>query len=143
MAPLDDVVNNGMLPAAHAAVFLRRNDPLDALNNLEKSRPLDLYLSTQMLSDYYRGIAYLQEQQPKLALREFQHVLDHKALLPTFSLYLIMCELELGRAYQLSGDSTSANAAYRKVQAAWKDADPNFPPLQELAHYRRLLSSYR
>ena len=138
MAPLDDVVNIAMLPAARAAVFLQQDDPVHALNDLEKSRPLDLYLSMQMVPDYYRGLAYLQNKQPELALREFQHVLDHRALLPTFSIYLIMCELELGRAYRLLGDPTRANAAFRKVELAWKDADPDFPPLQELALYRRL-----
>jgi tetratricopeptide (TPR) repeat protein len=139
MAPLDDVVNRGMLPAARAAVFLQQNDPVDALNDLEKSRPLDFYLSTQLVPDYYRGLAYLENKQPDLAVREFQHVLDHRALLPTFSIYLVLCELELGHSYQLLGDSTSANSAYRKVELAWKDADPDFPPLQQLAQYMRQL----
>jgi len=139
MAPLDDVVNRGMLPAARAAVFLHKDDPVGALNDLEKSRPFDLYLNTQMVPDYYRGLAYLQIKQPQLALREFQHVLDHRTLLPTFSIYSVLCELELGRAYQLLGNSTSANAAYAKVELAWKDADPDFPPLQQLAQYMRQL----
>jgi DNA-binding winged helix-turn-helix (wHTH) protein/tetratricopeptide (TPR) repeat protein len=139
MAPLDDVVNSGMLPAARAVVFLQQNDPVDALYDLEKSRPMDLYLTTQMVPDYYRGLAYLQNKRPQLALQEFRHVLDHRALLPTFSIYAVMCELQLGRAYQLLGDSSSADAAYKKVALAWKDADPGFPPLLELAQYRRLL----
>jgi eukaryotic-like serine/threonine-protein kinase len=139
MAPLDDIVNSGILPAARAAVFLQRDDPVDTLHELEKSRPLDLYLSMQMVPDYYRGLAYLQNKQPELAVREFLHVIDHRALLPTYSIYPVMCELELGRAYQLLGDSTSANAAYRKVELAWKDADPDFPPLQRLRQYKVLL----
>jgi len=102
---------------------------------------LDLYLSTQMVPDYYRRLAYFQNKQLELALREFQRVLDHKALLPTFSLYGVLCELELGRAYQLLGDAISANAAYSKVELPWKDADSDFLPLQESAIFRRLLPS--
>lgn len=139
MAPLNDVINDEVLPAARAAVFLQRNAPLDALKELEKSYPMDLHLSTQMVPDYYRGLAYLTNKQPELAAREFQHVIDHKALLPTFSLYLLMCELKLGRAYQLLGESTSANVEYGKVEYAWKDADSDFPPLQELTRYREQL----
>jgi len=141
MAPLDDVVNTAMIPSARAAAFLQQNDPADALQALEKSRPFDLYVSLQMVPGYYRGLAYLQNKQPELARQEFQHVLDHRALLPTFSIYAVLSQLELGHAYQLLGDSSSANAAYRKVELAWKDANPDFPPLQELAKYRRLLPS--
>ena len=65
-------------------------------------------------------------------------MLDHRALLPTYSIYVVLSELELGRAYQLLGDAVSVSAAYRKVELAWKDADPDFPPLHQLAQYRRL-----
>jgi hypothetical protein len=50
--------------------------------------------------------------------------------------YLVLSQLELGHAYQLLGDSTSANSAFAKVEMAWKDADRNFPPLQKLRHYQ-------
>jgi lipopolysaccharide biosynthesis regulator YciM len=85
---------------------------------------------------YYRGLAYLQNKQPELAVREFQQVIDHRFLSPAFSLYLVLSQLELGHAFQALGDSTSANRAYAKVELAWKDADRNFPPLQKLRHYQ-------
>jgi hypothetical protein len=84
----------------------------------------------------YRGLAYLQNKQPELAVREFQQVIDHRFLSPAFSLYLVLSQLELGHAFQVLGDSTSANGAYTKVEQAWKDADRNFPPLQKLRQYR-------
>jgi hypothetical protein len=67
MAPLDDVVNTAMLPTARAAAFLQQNDPADALLALEPPEPFDLYVSMQMVPDYYRGLAYLQNKQPELA----------------------------------------------------------------------------
>lgn len=139
MAPLDDVVNAAMIPTAHAATFLQQDDPADALQALEKSRPFDLYDSLQMVPNYYRGLAYLQSKQPELAVREFQRVIDHRALLPTSSIYLVLSQLELGHAYQLLGDSRSANSAFARVDLAWKDADPGFPPLQKLRQYKVLL----
>jgi hypothetical protein len=91
-----------------------------------------------MVPNYYRGLAYLQARKPELAAREFKYVIDHKALLPTFSIYLVLSQLELGHAYQLLGDSKSANSSFARVESAWKDADPGFPPLQRLRQYKRL-----
>ena len=138
MAPLDDVVNAAMLPTARAATFLGKADPARALLALEPTRPFDLYITMQMVPDYYRGLAYLQANQPQLAVREFQHVIDHGALLPTFSIYLVLSQLELGHAYRLLGNLKSANSSFEKVELAWKDADPDFPPLQKLRQYRKL-----
>jgi eukaryotic-like serine/threonine-protein kinase len=138
MAPLDDVVNSAMLPTAHAAAFLGQVDPANALIALEPTRAFELYASMQMVPNYYRGLAYLQARKPELAAREFKYVIDHKALLPTFSIYLVLSQLELGHAYQLLGDSKSANSSFARVESAWKDADPGFPPLQRLRQYKRL-----
>jgi tetratricopeptide (TPR) repeat protein len=138
MAPLDDVVNAAMLPTARAATFLGKADSARALLALEPTRPFDLYITMQMVPDYYRGLAYLQANQPQLAVREFQHVIDHGALLPTFSIYLVLSQLELGHAYRLLGNLKSANSSFEKVELAWKDADPDFPPLQKLRQYRKL-----
>jgi eukaryotic-like serine/threonine-protein kinase len=138
MAPLDDVVNSAMLPTARAATFLGKADASGAVLALEPTRAFDLYATMQMAPDYYRGLAYLQAQHPELAAREFQHVIDHRALLPTFSIYLVLSQLELGHAYQLLGDLKSANSSFAKVELAWKDADANFPPLQKLRRYERL-----
>jgi DNA-binding winged helix-turn-helix (wHTH) protein/tetratricopeptide (TPR) repeat protein len=138
IAPLDDVVNVAMFPTTRAAAFLRRDDPGDALQALEKTRVFDLYGSMQMVPDYYRGLAYLQKKQPEFAVREFQHIIDNKYLLPTFSIYLVLTQLELGHAYQLLGDSKSANSCFAIVDLAWKNADHGFPPLQTLRKYRAL-----
>jgi len=136
MAPLDDLVNSAMLPTVRAAIYIQKNDPVSALQALGESRDFDLCGCMLLAPGYYRGLAYLQNKQPELAVREFQQVIDHRFLSPAFSLYLVLSQLELGHAFQVLGDSTSANAAYTKVEQAWKDADRNFPPLQKLRQYR-------
>ncbi len=136
MAPLDDLVNSAMLPTVRAAIYIQKKDPSNALQALGESRDFDLCECMLLVPGYYRGLAYLQNKEPELAVREFQQVIDHRFLSPTFSLYLVLSQLELGHAFQMLGDSTSAKKAYTKVELAWKDADRNFPPLQRLRHYQ-------
>jgi tetratricopeptide (TPR) repeat protein len=135
-APLDDLVNSAMLPTVTAAIKLQEANPKGALDALE---PRDFDLCCRILvAGYYRGLAYLEMKQPELAKREFQNVIDHRFLSASFSIYLVLSELELGHVCQLLGDSANANAAFAKVDLAWKGADPSFPPLAKLRQYRGL-----
>jgi eukaryotic-like serine/threonine-protein kinase len=136
MAPLNDLINSTMLAMVRAEVYMQKADPARAVEALEESREFELCSCMQLAPGYYRGLAYLQNNQPELALRQFQQIIDHRFLSPPFSVYLVLSQLELGHAYQLLGDSTSANSAFTKVEQAWKDADRNFPPLQKLRHYQ-------
>lgn len=103
------------------------------------SQSLNVLLSHEsvLMSDC---IPEVLQQQPKLAVREFQQVIDHRSLSPTYSLYLVLSQLELGHAFRLLGDSIEANRAFAEVKRAWKDADPDFPPLRELRLYREGLA---
>jgi DNA-binding winged helix-turn-helix (wHTH) protein/tetratricopeptide (TPR) repeat protein len=143
MAPLDDLVNSAMLPTVRAAIYIQKKDPANALQALGESRDFDLCECMLLVPGYYRGLAYLQSKQPELAVREFQQVIDHRFLSPTFSLYLVLSQLELGHAFQVLGDSTSANRAFTNVELAWKDADRSFPPLQKLRQYQEQRTSSR
>jgi tetratricopeptide (TPR) repeat protein len=136
MAPLNDLINSTMLAMVRAAVYMQKADPARAVEALEESREFELCSCMQLAPGYYRGLAYLQNNQPELALRQFQQIIDHRFLSPPFSAYLVLSQLELGHAYQLLGDSTSANSAFANVEMVWKDADRNFPPLQKLRRYR-------
>jgi len=136
MAPLNDLINSTMLAMVRAAVYMQKTDPASAVKALEESREFELCSCMQLAPGYYRGLAYLQNNQPALALRQFQQIIDHRFMAPPFSVYLVLSQLELGHAYQLLGNSTSANSAFAKVEIIWKDADRNFPPLQKLRHYR-------
>ena len=136
MAPLNDLINSTMLAMVRAAVYMQKADPARAVEALEESREFELCSCMQLAPGYYRGLAYLQNNQPELALRQFQQIIDHRFMAPPFSVYLVLSQLELGHAYQRLGDSTSANSAFAKVEMIWKDADRNFPPLQKLRQYR-------
>lgn len=133
-APLDDLVNSAMLPAARGAVDLQKANSAGVLADLE-SRQFDSCLCTLNAPGYYRGLAFLQNKQPELAVQQFRQVLDHRALTPSFSIYVVLSQLELGHAYQLMGDSKSAETAYLKLEQTWKDADPSFPPRLRLRQF--------
>ena len=60
---------------------------------------------------------------------EFEKVLAHRPL-ATFALGSL-ANLELGRAYAMSGETTKAARAYEDFFSLWKDADPDTPILRE------------
>ncbi len=50
-----------------------------------------------------------------------------------------LAQLQLGRAYVVSGDTARARIAYQDFLTLWKDADPNIPILkQSKAEYAKL-----
>lgn len=136
-APLDTIMNNAVLASAHAMVELQKHDPQAAIQSLELAHPFDFCAATALAPAYYRGLAYLQNQQPDLAAHEFQRVLDHRALAPV-SPYVVLSMLGLGRAQQLSGNQSEADRAYKQLEGLWKDADSNFPPLKLLRGYEHM-----
>jgi lipopolysaccharide biosynthesis regulator YciM len=80
---------------------------------------------------YYRGLAFLQNNQFHEALREFQRVVDHRAIDPD-SPYIVLSQLEIGHTFQLMGDRANADRVFGDVKSTWKDADHNFPPLRQV-----------
>jgi len=50
-----------------------------------------------------------------------------------------LAQVQLGRAYALTGEVTNAKAAYQDFFALWKDADPDIPILKQAkAEYAKL-----
>jgi len=135
-APLNTILNSAVLASAHAAIRLHQDDPKGAIQSLEEARSFDFCDNMDLSPPYYRGLAYLQDLQPQLAINEFRQVIDHRVLAPTSS-YVTLSLLQMGRAYQLLGDRTQAIEAYGAAQEVWKDADPDFPPLQQMHFYQR------
>jgi len=138
-APLDTIMNDAVLASAHAMVELQKHDPQAAIQSLEPARPFDSCAATALAPAYYRGLAYLQNQQPDLAVHEFQRVLNHRALAPV-SPYVVLSMLGLGRAEQLSGNQSEADRTYKQLEGIWKDADSDFPPLKLLHSYEQMRS---
>jgi len=87
---------------------------------------------------YVRGLVYLQAKRGPEAAVEFQKIVDHRGISPTAPEHSL-AKLGLGRAYQMTGDTGKAKAAYQDFFALWKDADPDIPILKDAkAEYTKL-----
>jgi DNA-binding winged helix-turn-helix (wHTH) protein/tetratricopeptide (TPR) repeat protein len=140
--PSDTLLNSAVLASARAAIQLKEHNPEAAIQSLEEARPFDFCESMALAPAYYRGLAYLQDNKPQQAAKEFQRVIDHRAIAPT-SLYLVLSQLELGRTFQLAGDRENAKRLFHNLKDIWKDADPDFPPLKQLHDYEHKLAVQR
>ena len=138
-APLDTILNSAILATVDAAIQLQMHQPKAAIRALEKTRPLDYCSEMDLAPAYYRGLAYLEDKQPKRATEEFQQVIAHRTL-ADLPVYVALSQLELGHAFQLLGDKANAARAYREAEKVWKDAEPGFPPLVQLRTYERELN---
>jgi eukaryotic-like serine/threonine-protein kinase len=112
---------------------------LAAIRAMQEARPLDFCENMELSPPYYRGLAYLEGRQFPEAIKEFQRVIDHRVIAPN-SLYITLAKMLIGRAFQLEGDKTHAAQAYSEPEKVWKEADPDFPPLQMLRTYLRELN---
>ena len=137
-SPLDTILNSAVLASVRSAIHLQKHNSEAAIQSLEVARPYDANFFMGLSPAYYRGLAYLQNQQWHEASKEFQQVIDRRAIDPD-SLYVALSQLELGRAFQLAGDRANAARVYGDAEKVWRDADTGFPPLQRLHAYRREL----
>jgi tetratricopeptide (TPR) repeat protein len=124
----DTVLNKILLPLVQARIELQRNNPTEAIQLLEATRPYEGYALFQIA--YLRGQAYLNLQKPAEAAAEFQKILDHRGSQPTSPMYPL-AYLGLARAAMLASDNTKSRKAYQDFFALWKDADADMPVLME------------
>jgi tetratricopeptide (TPR) repeat protein len=145
--PEDTFVKFTYAPVLRALAFLARGKSADSVERLEIALRYELaanglnfnhfYLGG-LHSAYVRGEAYLAMHRPSEAAGEFQKILDHRGLVGPDPISAL-AHLQLGRALQMSGNSTSSKAAYEEFFGLWKDADPNIPILhQAKSEYARL-----
>ena len=120
------------LPTIRAAIHVSRHDGDGALQALQPALPYELG-SPQPIATLYpvylRGQALLLSHQGAAAAVEFEKILAHRPL-ATFAVGNL-ANLELGRAYAMSGETTKAARAYQDFFSLWKDADPDTPILRE------------
>jgi hypothetical protein len=91
-----------------------------------------------MYPAYVRGGAWLAAHRGAEAAAEFQKILDHRGLVFSDPVG-VMARLQLGRAFDISGDRTKAKAAYEDFLTFWKDADRDIPILRQAeAEYAKL-----
>jgi hypothetical protein len=107
------------------AIQLQKHNPEAAIQSLEGARPYDTNFFMGLSPAYYRGLAYLQDQQWHEASNEFQRVIDHRAIDPD-SLYIALSQLEPGHAFQLSADRPNAVRGYSEAERVWKRQTPAF-----------------
>jgi eukaryotic-like serine/threonine-protein kinase len=139
--PTDTLLNKVFVPLVQATSDLQRNQPEQAVAQLEAATPYELGSDPRAARywvNYIRGEAFLQLKEGAKGAAEYQKILDHRGVSPTDVIYTLS-HLGLGRAYALQGNTTSAKSAYQDFFAAWKDADPDIPILKQAKmEYARL-----
>jgi eukaryotic-like serine/threonine-protein kinase len=144
--PEDTPVQFEYLPTLGALFALAHRAPSDAIEELQKALPYDFALPGTaffakfggLYPAYVRGEAYLKAQQGREAAGEFQKVLNHRGLVFADPIG-VLADLQLGRAYVLSGDNAKAKSAYEDFLTLWKDADRDIPILKKAkAEYAKL-----
>jgi eukaryotic-like serine/threonine-protein kinase len=119
------------LPTIDAAIEISKNNPSQAILDLEATMPYELggpLMFAYLYPAWVRGQAYLAAHNGTAAAVEFKKLIDHPGIVlnqPIGSL----AHLQLGRAYALAGDTVKARAAYQDFFMLWKDADPDVPIL--------------
>jgi serine/threonine protein kinase/Flp pilus assembly protein TadD len=119
------------LPTIDAAIEISKNNPSQAILDLEATMPYELggpLMFAYLYPSWIRGQAYLAANNGTAAAVEFKKLIDHPGIAlnqPIASL----AHLQLGRAHALAGDAAQARAAYQDFFMLWKDADPDIPIL--------------
>ena len=139
--PLDTFIQSVFVPLVQAYTAMRHGTAATALPRLEAARPYELGNgrgNPGLWSIATRGTIYLQMKDGDKAAAEFRRLLDHRTS-AALSELVPLSQLNLGRAYALSGDKEKAKTAYQDLFAMWKDADPGLPVLvQAKSEYGKL-----
>jgi tetratricopeptide (TPR) repeat protein len=87
---------------------------------------------------YHRGLAYMAAEKYSNAATDFETLLAHRGW-PSWELFAPLTRLGLARAYAMQGDRAKSRKAYDDFFAAWQDADPETPMLQQAKmEYKKL-----
>jgi eukaryotic-like serine/threonine-protein kinase len=138
--PNDTIAINVTVPVIRAIAALRpanaaKADPARAIDFLNAAA---VYARDSAGVFYARGIAYKQTGRYAEAQQDFQKIMDIKTHTGP-DIIFVVAQLERGRLFQKQGDIPKARIAYQDFLAAWKDADPDLPLLQEVkAEYAKL-----
>jgi tetratricopeptide (TPR) repeat protein len=137
--PEDTFAKSTYVPVLRALTALGRGRPADTLERLQDALRYELaanglnfghiYLGG-LYSAYFRGEAYNDTHQYMQAAAEFQKILDHHGLVGLDPIGAL-AHLQLGGAFDLSGDKTKVISAYQDFLTLWKDADSHIPILKQ------------
>jgi eukaryotic-like serine/threonine-protein kinase len=142
--PEDTIVRLNYLPTLRAQLALNQKNAARAIETLRAASPYEFMtsanptLSLELYPVYVRGQAYLETQQGSEAAAEFQKILDHRGLVNIEPIGAL-AHLQLGRAYEMQGDTARSRVAYQDFLTLWKDADPDIPIFKQAkAEYAKL-----
>ena len=130
-ASTNTMLNFYCLPTINAAIEISKNNPSQAVLDLEAAMPYELggtLTFRYLYPAWIRGQAYLAAHDRAAAAVEFRKLIDHPGMVlnqPIGSL----AHLQLGRTYALAGDTGKARAAYQDFFEIWKGADADIPIL--------------
>jgi len=132
--PSNTTLKRYWLPSIDAAVELNRGDPSQALKDLEATASYEFGTARSFINCmcpvYLRGQAYLQLHNGAAAVAEFQKIVNQRGFIGNFVIGPL-AHLQIGRAYQMAGETTKSEAAFRDFFAIWKDADPGIPAFKQ------------
>jgi serine/threonine protein kinase/tetratricopeptide (TPR) repeat protein len=136
--PDDTLLHQVTGPCVRALIEMNRNAPDQAIQALQVAKPYEMGSGPALFPIYVRGLVYLKAKRGAEAAAEFQKIIEHRSIAPTFPEHSL-AKLGLGRAFVLTGDAGRATAAYQDFFALWKDADADTPILKEAkAEYAKL-----
>ena len=115
----DTLLNQLWMPMVTAAINLQAGKPKEAIEDLEIAERLER--AAEFIPQYLRGLAYMKLDQPQMAIREFDKILNSRGEAPLSSMYPL-AQLAKARA-------ANDKAEYEKFFELWKDADKDMPAL--------------
>jgi tetratricopeptide (TPR) repeat protein len=117
------------IPSVQAALAMHAGEPQRAIDDLEIPPSYEIVgPGPPMFPVYLRGEAYLAEGKGAEALAEFQKIASHPGQVAGGPIAALVY-IQLGRAYEVAGDTGKARESYQKFLTLWKDADPGIPIL--------------
>jgi hypothetical protein len=143
--PVDTTVRQVAVPLTKALVEMDGQHPETAIVDLEPTVRYENGTMGGLEILYVRGLAHLKNRQWDEAASTFRRIIEHRGMYPEAPEWLL-AHLGLARAYAMQLDAHQTKDASNKTHSAYqafltlcKQADPNFPPLQEgKAEYAKL-----
>jgi tetratricopeptide (TPR) repeat protein len=138
--PVATIIQGYWLPTIRAAIALQRNNPQQAIADLEVAKQYELGNEgfLYMVPVYVRGMAYVQAHQGQQAAAEFNKFLKYPGIAKNTP-FASLAILQLARAEVTNGDTKAARKSYQDFLALWNNADPDVPVLKQArAEYSKL-----
>ena len=139
--PVDTIIQGYWLPTIRAAIALQRNNPQQAIAELEAAHQYELGNQgfLYMVPVYIRGIAYLQAHQGEQAAAEFNKFMKYPRNRKEHAPLASLAILQMARAQAMTGDTKAARKSYQDFLALWNNADADVPVLKQArAEYSKL-----